>query len=102
MAKPVTITISHELGRDEATSRIRNGFDRVGDKLGFGVAMNQRWNDNRLDFDARVLGQGINGTVEVRETDVEIMVVLPALLAGMAETLKGKLQKESTLLLEKK
>ena len=102
MAKPVTITISHELGAQTAKSRIDGGFQKVGDKLGFGVKLNQRWEDDVMHFDARAMGQTIEGTVEVLETSAVITVMLPMLLAGMAETIKGKLQKESTVLLEKK
>lgn len=102
MAKPVTITISHELGKDAAKSRIDKGFQKVGDSLGFGLKINQRWESDAMNFDAKAMGQSIEGTVDVRDADVVITVMLPLLLAGMAETIKGKLQKESTLLLEKK
>jgi putative polyhydroxyalkanoate system protein len=102
MAKPVTITISHELGKNAAKSRIDNGFQEVGDRLGFGLTINQRWQSDTMHFDARAMGQTIEGTLEVHEANVVITIVLPMLLAGMAETIKAKLQKESTLLLEKK
>ncbi|WP_026479314.1 polyhydroxyalkanoic acid system family protein [Ahrensia sp. 13_GOM-1096m] len=102
MAKPVTITISHELGKDAAKSRIDGGFQKVGDRLGFGLSINQRWESDTMHFDARAMGQTIEGSLDVHETNVIITVMLPLLLAGMAETIKAKLQKESTLLLEKK
>ena len=102
MAKPVTITISHELGREEAVRRLRTGFDKVGDGLGFAVKMDQRWDGDTLHFDARTMGQAINGTVDVAEESVTIIVVLPALLAGMAEMVAGRIRKQSALLLDKK
>lgn len=102
MAKPVEIMISHELGREKALERIRGGFDRVGNAIGMGVKLNQRWEGEVLHFDARALAQKVNGTIEVFEKHVRIEVTLPAFLAGMAEMIGGKIKKESTLLLEKK
>lgn len=102
MAKPVTITISHELGREEALRRIGDGFGKVGDSLGFAVKLDQRWEGDTLHFGAKTMGQAIDGTVDVADAHVTITVVLPALLAGMAEMIRGKVEKESTLLLEKK
>jgi hypothetical protein len=102
MAKPVSITITHELGRERALERIRSGFDRVGNALGFGVKLDQRWDGDTLHFSARALAQTVSGTLVTDEKSVEITLVLPAFLAGMAEAISGKVRKESTLLLEKK
>lgn len=102
MAKPVTVTISHELGRDEAYRRIDEGFEKVANGLGFALKLDQRWEGDTLHFDARAMGQMINGTVDVADESVTITVVLPLFLAGLAERIKGNLQKESTILLEKK
>lgn len=102
MSKPVTITVSHELGKAGAKDRIDNGFQQFSEKLGLGVAVNRRWSADTLEFDASAFSQSVNGSIEVTEANAIITVYLPALLAGMAETIKGKLQKESTLLLEKK
>lgn len=102
MAKPVTVTISHDLGRTEAHRRIDEGFEKVASSLGFAITIDQRWEGETMQFNARAVGQTLTGTVEVAEEDVTITVVLPLFLAGMAERIKGKLQKESSLLLEKK
>ena len=34
MGKPVSITISHELGRAAALARLRGGVDKIRDRLG--------------------------------------------------------------------
>ncbi len=102
MAKPVTITVSHELGREKAIERIRTGFDKVGAALGFGVKLEQQWEGDTLHFSARAMAQTISGTLETHDRTVEITLVLPGFLAGMADAIGGKIKKESTLLLEKK
>lgn len=102
MSKPLTITVSHELGRDKALERIRNGFEKVAGSLGPGLRMVQRWEGDTLHFDAKVIGQAASGTVEVRDADVVITVVLPGLLGGMAHLMAARMKKQSTLLLEKR
>ncbi len=102
MAKPVSITVSHELGRDKALERVRNGFGKVGSSLGYGIKLDQRWEGDTLHFGAKAMGQSISGSLDVHAETVVITLVLPGLLAGMAEMIGGKIKKESTLLLEKK
>ena len=102
MPKPVTITVRHQLGTADAKSRIENGFVHFSQKLGLGIAVNHNWDNDTLNFDARIMAQSISGSVIVRDADVIISILLPALLAGMAGTIKDKLKKESTFLLEKK
>lgn len=102
MAKPVTMTVSHELGQEEAYRRIHEGFGRIETSLGMGVKVDHKWTDHTCHFTAKALGQTVAGEIEVRPEDIRIEVRLPALLAGMAEKITGVLKKESTLLLEKK
>jgi hypothetical protein len=102
MAKPVTVTVSHELGREKAVERIRNGFDQLGGTLGAAVKMDQRWERDTLHFSARLMGQGVSGRLDVRDKDVVIELLLPALLAGMAQRIAAKMKQKSALLLEKK
>ena len=52
MAKPVTVTISHELGREEAYRRIDEGFGKVADGLGFALKLDQHWEGDTLAFEA--------------------------------------------------
>lgn len=108
MAQPITVTIPHKLGKAEARSRIAGGFDQIKDQLGAQSGMmaltrfSQLWDGDRLSFTAQALGQTIAGRIDVHENDVRIEIDLPALLAGFAEKIVGKLRKQGTLLLEKK
>ena len=103
MAKPVTVTVSHELGREGARSRIDGGIDRMmGSIAGGMLTFNKTWNADRMLFDARAMGQAVTGHVDVADDHVTIEVKLPLLLAGMAEKLAGRIKTDGTLLLEKK
>ena len=103
MAKPVTVTISHDLGVEGAKARIQNGFGLVREKLmGRAVQFNDRWEGDAMLFDASMMGQSVNGRLDIFPTSVRIEVTLPWILAGMAEKIQGKLKKEGQLMLEKK
>ena len=105
MPRPVEIIIAHELGREEARRRLREGFDRLKRQMAGGLmfAFSEEWtSDDRLDFAAKGLGQTITGRVDVFPQHVRITAELPAVLAAIAEIIAGKAEKEGRLLLEKK
>ena len=103
MSKPVTVTVSHELGREGARARIESGIDGLLGSLAGGMLKFDRiWSGDTMRFDARAMGQQVSGSVEVREADVTIEVRLPMLLAGMANKLAGRIKTDGTLLLGKK
>jgi putative polyhydroxyalkanoate system protein len=103
MTKAITINIPHELGRAEARKRIDEGFERFSHQMG-GVAgaVTRSWDGDRLAYSLTAMGQTISGTIEVLEKTVKLEVLLPNLLGMIAGKLKGRLQKEGQLLLEKK
>ena len=103
MAKPVNVTIAHDLGREAAHQRIEGGIDKLLNSMAGGMlTFDRQWAGDTMSFGARAMGQHVTGKVEVREAEVEIEVRLPIFLAGMAETIAGKIRGESKLLLEKK
>jgi hypothetical protein len=104
MARPVTITIPHQLGKAEARRRIANGFGQLESQMAAASVTNMRqaWSGDRLDFSAQAMGQTFNGGIDVGEQDIRIEVVLPGLLGMFAGKIAGKLKQQGVLLLEKK
>lgn len=103
MAETVSVTIPHRLTKDEARRRIEGGFERVTQQMtGRAVSVDQRWDGDRMDFSAAIMGQSITGRMTVRESVVDLDIDLPWLLASMANMFKSRLKRETTLLLEKK
>jgi len=103
MAKPVSITVSHDLGRDGALARIRGGVDRIRDRLGM-VRMQlveEIWEGDTLRFGVAALGYTVRGRLEVEDALVRVEVSLPWLLAAFAEKLKLGVEKQGQILLEK-
>lgn len=103
MTKPITVNIPHQLTRAEAHRRIDEGFASLGEQLGGKLAqVDKSWNADRLEFAAKVMGQAITGRLDVMDEAVRIEVDLPPFLAMIAGKVKGKLQQQGQLLLEKK
>lgn len=103
MAQPVVVTIPHELGVAEARRRLDQGFDRIEREIASGLArVKKTWDGDRMTFTAEVLGQAIVGRMDVFERSIRLEVDLPPILAMVANTIKGRLKKQATLLLTKK
>ena len=103
MTKPLVVTIPHRLGQDEAVRRLKSGVRSAQEKFGqFFTLQEETWTDNRLQFRVSALMQSISGTIDVLDDYVRLEVVLPEFLARIAAVIQPMIQKEATLLLEKK
>jgi len=103
MAKPLIVSIPHNLGKAEATRRLRGGMSSVKSQFGDKVAsIDETWSGDRMDFRVGAMGQNVDGHLEVMEEQVRVEVQLPWILAMIAEKAKTFIQKQGTLLLEKK
>jgi hypothetical protein len=103
MSKPLVVSIPHQLGREEAIRRLKNGLQWGREKYGSLVSIQQEdWSDDQLTFRIGALGQSANGAILVSDSDVTLTVQLPWLLAKFAEKAQALLQKQGQLMLEKK
>lgn len=104
MSKTISVSIPHDLGRAEAKRRIDEGFGQLARQFaGDGkLSFTQAWSGDRLTFAARILGQPIDGRLDVLDKAVRMEVDLPDVLAMIAGVIKGRLQRQGQLLLEKK
>jgi hypothetical protein len=103
MNAPLTVSVPHRLGKDEAVRRLKGGMARIASSLGALITIEQEvWEGDTLTFQMRGLGQSASGTITVFEDSISIAVMLPWLLAQLGERLLPSLKKEATLLLEKK
>jgi hypothetical protein len=103
MTRPISISIPHELGVAEARRRIETGFGRLEREISGGLAqVEKHWEGDRLLFTAKAMGQTVSGRLDVLERSIAMEIDLPAILAAIADTLKGRLKAQGRLLLEKK
>jgi hypothetical protein len=103
MAEPLVVVIPHKLGQAEATRRIRDGIGRAkGEFARFITIDNEYWEENRLTFAARAMGQSATGIIDVGEASVRLEVTLPWLLAKFAAAAQRVIGQKGTLMLENK
>jgi hypothetical protein len=103
MRKPIHIEIPHRLGAVEARRRLQSGFGKLRAQSGLGgLVVDERWQENRLEFTAGAFGQKLVGRAEVQEEVVSIELDLPGSFAALGGFIRGRMHKAATLLLEKK
>lgn len=99
--KTLDISIPHSLTKEEARRRIVQGLqsahDQYASKLGH---IDQKWSGDRMDFAVFALGGRVSGWIEVGDKTVEVHVLLPWLLAKLAERLRPQIQGEVRRVLE--
>ena len=106
MARSITINIPHSLGKDEARKRIASGFGRLQDQMTGGlagmIAVQNRWEGNRLHFAGTALTQSITGRIDIEDKFVQMQLDVPQILTALANLIERKLQKVGQQLLEEK
>ena len=103
MAEPLIVIIPHSLGRDEALRRIREGIGRARGEFARVLTIeNESWDDNRLSFSAKAMGQRAMGFIDVGEANVRLEVTLPWLLAKFAAAAQRVIGQKGQLMLEKR
>jgi hypothetical protein len=102
MSAPLVVSIPHRLGREEATRRIKTGLTRAATSIPVLSVDEERWQDNRMLFRVRALGQVATGHVDVEDDHVRLEVTLPWLLQRFAEAAQVAIRKRGTLLLTKR
>lgn len=103
MSKPLSVSIPHHLGKDEAARRLKSGLASARTQFAhLFTVQEESWTGYHLDFRVGALGQVLSGTMDILDDCVELKVVLPWLLAKLGEALQPLIRKEGTLMLEKK
>jgi hypothetical protein len=102
--KSISITIPHDLGSAGAKARIQGGMGQMrGQFTAVGIKdFEEFWEDDRVSFRARGMGQSIEGRIDIRDKDVRIEVDLPWMLAALADKIKGGVERQGKLMLERK
>ena len=102
MSKPLIVSIPHQLGKVEALRRIKSGLGQVVSTFGRLLAVEETWIDDRCNFRVSLLGQTAAGTIDIADDTVRLEVVLPWMLALLADRAQRLITKEGQLMLEKK
>jgi len=102
MSAPLIVSIPHRLGREEATRRLKVGLARAASSIPALKVDEERWEDNRMIFRIRALGQAASGHLDVSDDQVRLEVTLPWLLQRFAEVAQVAIKNRGNLLLTKR
>ena len=96
----LTITIPHQLGREEAKRRIREQTSQLlGQPGGLLQRVEQRWEGDTLHFLVAAVGQSVSGTAQFTDRTVQLDIALPWMLAMLAGTMKKQIEQHGRKLL---
>ncbi len=82
--------------------RLKSGLSRAASHVPVLSVDEERWEESRMIFRVRALGQAANGHVDVAEDHVKVEVTLPFLLQRFAEMAQAAIRDRGKLLLTKK
>ncbi len=102
MSAPLVVSIPHRLGREEATRRLKTGLTRAATSVPVLKVDVERWEQDRMIFRIRALGQAASGHLDVADDHVRLEVTLPWLLQRFAEAAQAAIRSRGNLLLTKK
>ena len=102
MSAPLVVSIPHRLGREEATRRLKTGLARAASSVPVLKVDEERWEEDRMIFRIRALGQAASGHLDVADDHVRLEVTLPWLLQRFAEAAQVAIRNRGNLLLGKK
>jgi hypothetical protein len=102
MSAPLVVSIPHRLGREEATRRLKTGLTRAASSVPVLKVDEERWEQDRMVFRIRALGQAASGHLDVADDHVRLEVTLPWLLQRFAEVAQVAIRNRGKLLLSKK
>jgi Putative polyhydroxyalkanoic acid system protein (PHA_gran_rgn) len=100
--EPITVTISHSLGREEAKRRLDNGLGYIREQLAaFVSSVDYAWTGYRLDFGLTAMRQSITGRIDVEDRLVRVELGLPLLLHLLSKQIISRIRSDGALLLDK-
>jgi hypothetical protein len=102
MSAPLVVSIPHRLGRVEATRRLKAGLTKAASSIPVLNVDEERWEDDRMIFRVRALGQAASGHLDVADDHVRLEVTLPWLLQRFAEVAQAAIKQRGNLLLTKR
>ena len=92
MAK-ISLSVSHDLGREEALQRLQNESDMLKRTFGESVSdLKERWNEAALDFSLVAYGMKVSGDVVVEPAEVGVDIRLPLAAAMFKGTIEQRIR----------
>lgn len=95
-----TVTVPHQLGKDEALERIKTILVKAKEQYGDRISdLQENWNDQGGTFSFRAMGFKISGNLDVTDTDVRITGDYPFAAIPFKGTIEATLRERAERLL---
>lgn len=99
MAK-ISLTVTHDLGREEALRRLQNESDMLKRTFGDSVSdLQENWGEATLDFSLVAYGMTVSGDVLVDITEVVTNIKLPMAALMFKSTIEKRIRERMNELL---
>lgn len=96
-----TVTVNHQLGKDEALNRIKGLLGQAKEQYGDRITdLQENWTDNGGTFAFRAMGFKISGSLAVGATDVAIVGDYPFAALPFKSTIEATLRERAERLLQ--
>ncbi len=97
------VSIPHHLAKPEALRRLKAGLATLQRDYSYLFTVkDEKWSAYHLAFRASVMGQPADGTIDVGNSSVYLIVALPWLFAILAHAAEPLIVKQGTAMLERK
>jgi hypothetical protein len=97
-----TMSIPHNLTREEAKSRLQTAIAQARQQYGAVLHLEERWDTDILSFIITAAGQSVSGKVFVEDTAVRVEAMLPWMLRMLAAPLIHRIEQQGRAALENK
>jgi hypothetical protein len=101
MAKTITMSLPHDLSEDEVKRRLVKSLADARSRFPSQLKdAKETWAGNRMNFNARAMGQTIAGFIEIQPKAVNVSVDLPFVLGLLAGKIRPQIEAEGRKLLK--
>jgi len=102
MTQPIDVSVPHKLGREEARRRIAANVGSLQNHIPGGAAVTSNWVGDRLDLGISALGQTVDASITVEDTQARVDVALSGMLGMLAAPIAAAIKAKAPDLLEDK
>jgi len=100
MSQPIEVDLPHRLGKEEARRRIADNIHKLQEHVPGNAHVESGWAGDQLNLSVQALGDSVQASIDVEETQVRVKVLLPGMLGMFAGPIQAVLRKKGGALLE--
>ena len=95
------VAIPHDLGRDEVRRRLKSRSHELAGAIPGGMAeVVTSWpSEDRMGMSIQAMGQALTGYIDIRDTEIEVVLDLPPALSFIQPIVEGAIRQQSQALL---